>query len=1042
MKPEVAIALVFLGLYGMLKMITELEEYNGTHYDNIQARVDTAKVMRIMHEHIHWDYELTRTVYPILLDTAEDNVIDITSVMVMTDVEEGQMNTFDLQDTISFTILKSKGKDLPFHYQTQYGSVTLPYYETFQDKNKNKMLAFCSPYGFVNNKDAVDSGVLKVFVTDKNGKRIELRDKDDPVDMTLDMTKRLWTLMALLFLSMVASAMWFNQEPDPEEQDKETASTLRTVEVGPFKLSYKQLFVGFMSSLITLIPSIVIVAIFKNRRLKPTYRNGKDIEKGSTDDTKKNKKLLPWWSLFIAYSLIGICVATGGFFTFLYSLEFGSDKTNDWLLSFVFGTVLGVFVLEPVKVILFAILIACCLQRLSGKLTDVGDVYKRKKEDDNVEADEYEMKFYYYPCPSTKIDNRKAQLKKKRFKLDNELADHLKSGLLCVLYVILLAMICSHNVTTDACRQNNAMSLSINDSFLANTTDDIWTWLFEYYIPGTWTKFYGNGDLRTAYEQRFTYDQYNYRMSKIQLRQVRSYGNCSAPKEVQNVVTRCTNDYDMETQSTENFCPGWVKFNDSCFDENELIDYSFHYKSPEEVKALSYFGHYAHYGGGGYQMQLGPKLSIVLQHAQVVVSLFAFSVSIIGINVFIGILTWNFYYIKLLQTEENVEPTVTRFNQDLNDHFWWRVDKVIRKLVLPSLQSDPKNPLYRRVEQKIDSLHEKFKDIAREEIEWTFYASTMMFMCKKKYTRRVLGCSITALSNSIQYRFFDQHTKSTKIILYLPFVKPEDAPEIVCTQVPAPYYLFSGIQIPHGASAKPVVGSDIMQFSSNNMGSWQMKLLRENESLGVFSCRFPTLPTHCFLVQQESVKLDIGELQQFPDLERHRLIKPENTIRLHTDKRINISFSANSIQENGDIIFMNTDGFLCEGGFASMEGKFVNEITKLSENVVFRRQWKDLAEKCSVNLTSKFEEYYNPFFISVENRKYVFNLDRCSFRRIIRVPITDQEKCLAVLSTWMKGLTTLTGVTSLVSLLREYNLPYLPGIYIKCFISEVPIICI
>lgn len=57
-----------------------------------------------------------------------------------------------------------------------------------------------------------------------------------------------------------------------------------------------------------------------------------------------------------------------------------------------------------------------------------------------------------------------------------------------------------------------------------------------------------------------------------------------------------------------------MKFNDSCFDENELTDYSFHYKSPEEVKALSYFGHYAHYGGGGYQMQLGPKLSIVLQH--------------------------------------------------------------------------------------------------------------------------------------------------------------------------------------------------------------------------------------------------------------------------------------------------------------------------------------------------------------------------------------------------------------------------------------------
>lgn len=54
---------------GMRQMITELEEYNGTHYDNTQARVDTAKVMRIMNEHIHWDFEQTRTVvcnYPII----------------------------------------------------------------------------------------------------------------------------------------------------------------------------------------------------------------------------------------------------------------------------------------------------------------------------------------------------------------------------------------------------------------------------------------------------------------------------------------------------------------------------------------------------------------------------------------------------------------------------------------------------------------------------------------------------------------------------------------------------------------------------------------------------------------------------------------------------------------------------------------------------------------------------------------------------------------------------------------------------------------
>lgn len=51
------------------------------------------------------------------------------------------------------------------------------------------LIYYKSLYGFVNNKDVVDFGVLKVFVMDKNGKWIELWDKDDLVDMILDMIK-------------------------------------------------------------------------------------------------------------------------------------------------------------------------------------------------------------------------------------------------------------------------------------------------------------------------------------------------------------------------------------------------------------------------------------------------------------------------------------------------------------------------------------------------------------------------------------------------------------------------------------------------------------------------------------------------------------------------------------------------------------------------------------------------------------------------------------------------------------------------------------
>ena len=58
---------------------------------------------------------------------------------------------------------------------------------------------------------------------------------------------------------------------------------------------------------------------------------------------------------------------------------------------------------------------------------------------------------------------------------------------------------------------------------------------------------------------------------------------------------------------------GWETLNASCFDQNELSDYSFLYKTPVDTKGHTYFGKYAVYGGGGYLMQLGPKQSLVIK---------------------------------------------------------------------------------------------------------------------------------------------------------------------------------------------------------------------------------------------------------------------------------------------------------------------------------------------------------------------------------------------------------------------------------------------
>lgn len=165
--------------------------------------------------------------------------------------------------------------------------------------------------------------------------------------------QRLWCLVALLFLSMISSAMWFNQEPSKETMTEEEieANSVQSIKLGPFSLNYKQIYVGFMSSVITFVPSIFIVTIFKNRKVKGErcYEYIEDDNK-NIDQKIKKRRMLPWWSIYIAYTLIVLCILVPGFFTFLYSLEFGPEKTNNWMLSFVFGTALGVLILEPLKV--------------------------------------------------------------------------------------------------------------------------------------------------------------------------------------------------------------------------------------------------------------------------------------------------------------------------------------------------------------------------------------------------------------------------------------------------------------------------------------------------------------------------------------------------------------------------------------------------------------------------------------------------------------------------------------------------------------------
>ncbi|XP_034302777.2 uncharacterized protein [Magallana gigas] len=417
--------------------------------------------------------------------------------------------------------------------------------------------------------------------------------------------QRMWSLVALLFLSMVTSAMWYNSEPSEEKQIT-TGTVQRSVTLGPFKLNLKQIYVGLMSSIITVIPSIIIISLFRNRKLKTD----------SSEDIRRTGGKLPWWTIFIAYFLIVAAIVGGGFFTFLYSLQFGYGKTNDWLLSFVFGTAEGAFMMDPLKVLFVATLFGICCKKSTNVLSECAEENHLKTAyvSDYIKRRE----IAYYPCPNTAVDQEKINKQRKEVQLDSKLKKISKSWVLTFLYIFLLAIICAHNTVTEAFRQNSYLKSSIKDSFLANTTDDIYLWMQRYMLTQIWPKWYSNLALRTAYEQRFNNDEYSYRISKSTLRQVRSH-NCSPLEEMKSSVSKCTSDYSIETEDKTNYCKGWLPFqteNTTCYDEYDPIDNSFIYQSAEVTNTLTYIGEFAMYGGGGYTIDLGPKQSLVEQYIE------------------------------------------------------------------------------------------------------------------------------------------------------------------------------------------------------------------------------------------------------------------------------------------------------------------------------------------------------------------------------------------------------------------------------------------
>ena len=104
---------------------------------------------------------------------------------------------------------------------------------------------------------------------------------------------------------------------------------------------------------------------------------------------KKKKFSLPWWCVIIGWIMlwvtVGLCLA---FITF-YAIMFQDEKCRKWITSMLISFVTSVFLTQPLKVILLALLFAVIFKK-----PDDEEEYEDDEEEVALENDELWLHHY------------------------------------------------------------------------------------------------------------------------------------------------------------------------------------------------------------------------------------------------------------------------------------------------------------------------------------------------------------------------------------------------------------------------------------------------------------------------------------------------------------------------------------------------------------------------------------------------------------------------------------------------------------------------
>ncbi len=186
--------------------------------------------------------------------------------------------------------------------------------------------------------------------------------------------QRLSCALCLLCCTMITSAMFYNmgsQGPSPF-----------AVHIGSLVIDLKPFVIGIQSCIIIVPVNIILVQIFRNLRPEkkksvveanseknaPEFGPGIKVENQNAPQGK-----LPHYFIFFAYAVCYLASAASIFFTLLYSIQWGKETSTEWVIAIITSFFQSVLLLQPIKVLLVAVMIALWAKKASDAKDNCND---------------------------------------------------------------------------------------------------------------------------------------------------------------------------------------------------------------------------------------------------------------------------------------------------------------------------------------------------------------------------------------------------------------------------------------------------------------------------------------------------------------------------------------------------------------------------------------------------------------------------------------------------------------------------------------------